>query len=103
MPHNYTPKTDGETLLRHQIARVKARIRKLEKDGNEYKDPIVSIPYSQAVDLVDRHKKRKDKVETLLNVAGELSFQLDAEFVTYNVTSLRKLCDKLIVVASEIK
>lgn len=103
MPYNYTPKTDGETLLRHQIARVKARIVKLEKEGKEYKNPIVSIPYDQAIDLVKRHKARKEVVETLNNLAGELSFQLDEEYVSYNVTDLRSLANKILIKISEIK
>ena len=42
-------------------------------------------------------------METLRNIAGELSFQLDGEYVQYNVSALRKLSDKLIAIASEIK
>jgi hypothetical protein len=103
MPRDYIPKTDGETLIRHQIARVKNRIRKMEANGVEYKEPLITIPLVQAEDIIKRFNERKDKMETLRNLAGELSFQLDAEYITYNVTSLRKLSDKLLVVASEIK
>lgn len=103
MPHNYTPKSEGETLLRHQVARVKARIGKLEKEGKDYPAPIVSIAYEQAVDIVDRHKARKDKVQTAQNLAGELSFQLDDEYVNYDVSTLRTLANKLIVAISQIK
>ena len=103
MPNNYKPKTDGETLIKHQIARVKTRIRKMEANGIEYKEPLITIPLVQAEDIVKRFNERKDKMETLRNIAGELSFQLDEEFVTYNVTALRKLANKLIAVASEIK
>ena len=103
MPNNYSPKTDGETLIRHQIARVKTRIRKMEANGLEYKEPLVTIPLAQAEDIIKRFNKRKDNIETLRNIAGELSFQLDGEYVQYNVSALRKLVDKLIAIASEIK
>jgi hypothetical protein len=103
MPNNYSPKTDGETLIRHQIARVKTRIRKMEANGLEYKEPLVTIPLAQAEDIIKRFNKRKDNIETLRNIAGELSFQLDGEYVQYNVSALRKLADKLIAIASEIK
>jgi hypothetical protein len=103
MPHNYTPKTDGETLLRYQVARVRARVSKLEKEGKEYNSPIVSIPYDQAVELVDRAKARKGKLETASNIAGELSFQLDDEYVNYNVSTLRNLANKLLVALSQVK
>jgi hypothetical protein len=103
MPNNYSPKTDGETLIRHQIARVKTRIRKMEANGLEYKEPLITIPLAQAEDIIKRFNKRKDNIETLRNIAGELSFQLDGEYVQYNVSALRKLADKLIAIASEIK
>jgi hypothetical protein len=103
MPNNYSPKTDGETLIRHQIARVKTRIRKMEANGLEYKEPLITIPLAQAEDIIKRFNKRKDNMETLRNIAGELSFQLDGEYVQYNVSALRKLSDKLIAIASEIK
>lgn len=103
MPHNYVPKTDGETFIKHQIARVKTRIKKMEANGVEYKEPLITIPLAQAEEIITRFEKRKDKMETLRNVAGELSFQLDGEYVQYNVSALRKLADKLITLASEIK
>lgn len=103
MPNNYVPKTDGETLIRHQIARVKSRIRKMEANGLEYKEPLITIPLIQAEDIIKRFNERKNKMETLKNVAGELSFQLDGEYVEYNVSALRKLANKLIAIASEIK
>lgn len=103
MPNNYSPKTDGETLIRHQIARVKTRIRKMEANGLEYKEPLITIPLAQAEDIIKKFNKRKDNMETLRNIAGELSFQLDGEYVQYNVSALRKLSDKLIAIASEIK
>ena len=102
MPNNYSPKTDGETLIRHQIARVKTRIRKMEANGLEYKEPLITIPLAQAEDIIKKFNKRKDNMETLRNIAGELSFQLDGEYVQYNVSALRKLSDKLIAIASEI-
>lgn len=103
MPRDYVPKTDGETLIRHQIARVKSRIRKMEANGVEYKEPLITIPLVQAEDIINRFNYRKDKMETLRNIAGELSFQLDGEYIDYNVTGLRILANKLIAVASEIK
>ena len=103
MPRDYVPKSDGETLLRHQVARIKARVKKLEKEGKEYPNPIVSIAYQQAVDIANRHKDRKEKIQTMLNLAGELSFQLDGEYVEYNVANLRKLANLILVKLSEIK
>lgn len=103
MSSNYIPKNDGEVLLRYQIARVRSRITKMERDGKEYSSPIVSIPLLQAMDLVERHKLRKNKLETLANIAGELSFQLDNEYISYNVTGLRNLANKILVKISEIK
>lgn len=103
MPHNYIPKSECETLLRHQVARTRTRIAKLEKLGKEYKNPIVSIPLEQAVDITQRAKIRKEKLQTAINIAGEISFQLDDEYVNYKVTDLRVLANKMLVALSQIK
>jgi predicted nucleotidyltransferase len=103
MPHDYVPKSEGETLLRHQVARARARISKLEKDGKEYKNPIISIAFEQAVDIVNRHKERKEQLETVYNLVAELSFQLENEYVKYDVTAMRNLANKILVRLTEIK
>ena len=103
MSKHSVPKSDGETLLRHQVARARSRIAKMEKDGKEYESPIVSIPINSAIEITERAKIRKEQVTTLVDLIGEMSFQLDFEYVVWSPAKLRALAARATILASKIK
>lgn len=90
---NYEPKSTGVTLLKHGLARAKARLAK-----NPNIDPatiLVSIPMSQAEDIVSARRNELDSLATIVALTDELSFQLNLEYADYKPNQLRALIGKI--------
>lgn len=101
MPSNNF-KTDGETLIRHLVARTRTRLRKYQEQGKKFDEPVISIPLLLANDIAERSVKRKDKIETIVQILGEISFRIEDE-ETIKVSKINTLVERALIIASEIK
>lgn len=99
----YTPKTDGLRLLNYQINRVKNASRKMEKNQKVYRDPLVTIPYKQAFELVENGKHNRMSISDVKKLSEKLSKKLDGDYLNYNPTELRNICNLILIKLSELK
>jgi hypothetical protein len=96
-------KTDGETLIRHLVTRARNRLLKAKGMGARYEEGVVCIPLLKANDIGVRAKKRKEKRETLLQLLGEISNQLDDDTKPLRKENLKRLVDRSIVLTTQIE
>ena len=96
-------KTDGESLIRHLVARARTRLIKARERGDKYEEPVISIPLLKANEIGERAKARKEKVETLTQLLGEISFLMEEQDHPVNSKKLKTLVDRSIVIATQIK
>lgn len=96
-------KTDGETLIRHLVTRARNRLLKAKGMGAKYEEGVVCIPLLKANDIGVRAKKRKEKRETLLQLLGEISYQLDDNSIPLRRETLKRLVDRSIVLTTQIE
>ena len=73
---DYEPKSSGITLLRHAAAKVKGRHKATPPEDIKQ---LVSIPLSQAMEILEEAKTRKKRVQMARELADELIFQLEDE------------------------
>jgi hypothetical protein len=102
MYKEYEAKTKGMKRLGYMTARTKSRVTILENQGRKFKNPLVSIPLSDAQMIINLDRKRHDKIETLKQIIGELSHQLEAELVDYNPRQLRTIADIALIKINEL-
>ena len=102
MYKDYEPKTRGLKRLAYMTARTKSRVTILDNQGKEFKNPLVSIPLDDAETIINIDRKRKNKIETLKDIIGELSHQLDAELVDYNPRQLRTIANIALIKINEL-
>lgn len=96
-------KTDGETLIRHLVTRARNRLLKAKGMGANYEEGVVCIPLLKANDIGIRAKKRKEKRETLLQLLGEVSNQLEDNSMPLRRETLKRLIDRSIVITTQIE
>ena len=89
---DYEPKSSGITLLRHATAKVKCRHKGTPPEDIKQ---LVSIPLSQAMEILAESKVRKNRVRKARNLADELIFQLDSEPTPQRARKIKMLANNI--------
>jgi hypothetical protein len=89
---DYEPKSSGVTLLRHSVAKVKSRHK--NADPKDIKQ-LVSIPLTQAMDILDGAKTRRKRVQKARELADELISQLENEMTPHRTKQVQMLANNL--------
>jgi hypothetical protein len=75
----------------------------MEKEGREYKNPVVTINFEKAMEILDVEKKKKSKIRSIIELSSELSFELDKQYADLNPTKLKALAERILIHASSIE
>lgn len=100
---DYTPKSVGETYLRHQISRQKSFATKMANSGKRVKHSLLSIPLEQAEYIVNKHKSNTASIQTTIALLEELEALLDVGYEEYSPTKLRSVCKRALLSVRKIK
>lgn len=89
---DYEPKSTGVTLLRHSVSKVKARHK--DTDPKDIKQ-LVSIPLTQAMEILDEAKARRKRVLKARELADDLISQLENEMTPDRTKKVQMLANNL--------